>query len=221
MRVIQGLVPPSGWHFRQKLNSSPQRPQYQLIQAQTYDQLVDSVFKFRLNNLEMVPSGTATQEIVASDIQFYICGRYPNNCTGSRAELNAAQQGNPPRGKATISGYSRPSNRIEAWLTKLSESNLQWVDQATAMERANICIACKLNQKWSTGCGPCNANVSRRAMLLRGSHVTGLETRLKGCVSYGTLNELSVWLENDFSAPRNRPKPPPQCWKLAEALTTV
>jgi hypothetical protein len=220
MRVVSSLVPPGGWHFRQKLSSSPQRPQYQLIGAQSYDQLVENVFRFRLNNLEMVPSGTATREQVAADIQYFICGRFPTNCTGSKAELHLAQEGNPPR-SVNKPGYGRPLNRIEDWLTHLGEKNLQWVDQARATERAQICIGCKLNQAWRSGCRPCNDNVGRRALLLRGSHTTGLEPKLKACVSYGTLLELSVWLENDFSAPRARPKPIPECWKLTEALTTA
>lgn len=219
MRVISSLVPPGGWHFRQKLSSSPQRPQHQLIQAASYDQLVDNVFKFRLNNLEMVPSGTATREHVAADIQYFICGKFPTNCTGSKADLAAAAGGQPP--SVNRPGYARPLNRVENWLTMLSQKDLRWVDQARAIERANVCIKCRLNQRWQAGCKPCNQNVERRALLIRGSHSTGLEPKLKGCLSYGTLLELSIWLENDFSAPRSKPAPIPQCWKLAEALTTV
>jgi len=190
-----------------------------LIQAQTYDQLVENVFRFRLNNLEIVPSGTATREQVASDIQYFICGKFPGNCTGSKADLNAAAAG---KGVRSVSpNYNRPTNRIESWLVMLSQRDLRWVDQARAIERANICAGCKLNQRWSTGCKPCNDNINRRGLLIRGSRSTWLEPKLKSCVSYGTLLELSVWLEEDWAAPRSRPAPPAQCWKLAEALTTA
>jgi hypothetical protein len=210
MRVVSGLVPPGGWHYRQKLVSSPARPRNQVIGAVTYEQLVENVFQFRLNNLEMVPSGTATREQAEQDITFYLCGHWPHNCTGSKAELANAGR-TPP----TVKHYSRPINRIEDWLTVLSERPLKWVDQARASERARICLKCPLNQTWRTGCGPCNENAARRATLFLGSRSTGLESKLKGCVSFGTLLNLSVWLENDFTAPGR--KPPDECWKLTEA----
>jgi hypothetical protein len=210
MRVVEGLVPHGGWHFRQKLVSSPQRPQFQHILGVNYPDLLDKVLKFRLNNLEMVPSGTATSDIVAADVTYYICGHWPTNCTGSKAELDAIAAGKRPPGPRP--DYRRPLTRIEDWMTNLQQQNLTWVDQLTAIERSRICIACPMNQSWRTGCGPCNANAARRSELARGSHTTGLEKQLKACVTYGTLLELSVWLENDYSAPRRRV--PPQCWKL-------
>jgi hypothetical protein len=210
MRVIEGLVPHGGWHYRQKLVSSPQRPQFQHILGGNYSDLLDKVLKFRLNNIEMVPSGTATSEIVGADINYYICGHWPGNCTGSKAELAAVAGGKRPPGPRP--DYRRPLTRIEDWMTMLEGKTLRWVDQMTAIERTNICIACTMNQGWKTGCRPCNDNAIRRSALVRGSHQTGLEPKVKACVSYGTLLELSVWLENDYSAPRR--KVPPQCWKL-------
>lgn len=210
MRVISGMTPPGGWHFRQKLVSQPARPRAQVIGAMSYEQLVENVFQFRLNNLEMVPSGTATREQAEQDIAFYICGHWRHNCTGSAAELANAGKTPPP-----VKHYPRPINRIEDWLTVLTERPLKWVDQARASERAQVCLKCPMNQPWSVGsCKPCNANVDRREKLIRGSRSTGLEPKLKGCVSFGTLLVLSIWLEDDFTGPRRQP--PAECWKLTE-----
>jgi hypothetical protein len=209
MRVVETIVPPGNWHYKQRLKSSPQRPQFQLIQAGSYDQLVDNVLNFRLANLEMTPVATATREQVIDDIKFYICGNFPSHCTGSRAQLLAAQNGES-RIK-TRPDYTRPLSRIENWLTRLSENQIEFVDQSTATERANICLKCPLNQSWRTGCGACNDNAERRATLIRGSHSTGLEPKLKNCQAFGTLIDLSVWLKQDYSeAPRRQV--PDFCW---------
>jgi hypothetical protein len=216
MRVIDGKVPPGGWHFKQRLASSPQRPKTQLIQAPNYDQLLEMVFQFRLNNLDVVPTGTATREIVKSDIEYYLCGHFPGNCTGSKADLLRVANGESLPGRPKVD-YKRPITRVEDWLTLLTQRNIVFVDQLKAHERAKICLKCPMNQAWRTGCGPCNANAARRSELIRGSHVTGLEQKLKHCLSFGTLLEVSVWLQEDYSAPRGgRQKPPDECWKMTE-----
>lgn len=218
MRVVEGLVPPGGWHFMQKLRSSPQRPKSQRVDAATYDQLLEFVLRFRLNNIEIVPSGTATKESVAQDVLYYICGNYPGNCTGSKAQLNAMMLGERVVARSRSTDYRRPLTRIEDWLTNLQGHELKWVDQATATERAKICVECPLNQPWRTGCGACNDNAFRREILVRGSHQTGLEKHLKACVAYGTLNELSVWLADDHSSARR--KVPIECWKAKEPVVS-
>jgi hypothetical protein len=215
MRVIEGVVPPTGWHYQQKLISSPQRPKHQRIDAATYTQLLDFVLRFRLNNLEIVATGTATKEQVEHDITFYLCGRWPHSCTGSRAQLQLIASGKWP-GPIQKIDYRRPLTRIEDWITGLGrQEELRWVDQARAHQRAQICAECPVNRNWRTGCGACNDNAIRRATLIRGAHSTALDKKLRYCVSYGTLLELSVWLESDYSKPRGTP--PPECWKLTEA----
>jgi hypothetical protein len=207
---------PHGWHFKQKLASSPQRPQTQLITGASYENLLENVFQFRLNNLDMVPTGTATRELVKADVEYYVCGHYPGNCTGSKAQFQQLSVDGSLPGRPKVD-YKRPITRVEDWLTLLTQRNIVFVDQLKAHERAKICLKCPMNQAWRTGCGPCNANAARRSELIRGSHVTGLESKLNHCLSYGTLLEVSVWLQDDFSAPRGgRQKPPEECWKMVE-----
>jgi len=187
-----------------------------MIGAMTYELLLEAVLKFRLNNLELVETGTATPDIVSGDVMRYICGTFPGNCTGSKAQLSAAAQGNfGPASSNSRVNYRRPLTRIEDWLTGLQEHNLVWVDQATAQARAEICVNCSMNQNWRTGCGPCNENALRRELLVRGSHQTALDPKLKACMAFGTLNELSVWLVNDYAKPRPRVNIPQACWKLS------
>lgn len=212
MRVLSSIVMPGGWHFDQKLVSSPQRPRTQRIGASTYDQLLDNVFKFRLNNLEMVPPGTATKELVEQDVSFFICGHYPGNCTGTRAEFAQVKIGDWP-GRQYKVDYRRPLTRIEDWITRLTQRELKFVDHSVALSRAQICTKCALHQNWRTGCGPCNDNAMRRATLIRGSHVMGLEQKMKACVAFGTLQELAVWLEDDFSITKIQ-RLPNECWKV-------
>jgi hypothetical protein len=200
MRVITSVVMPSGWHYLQRLESG----QYQRIEGRTYDELVDKIFSFRLQHIELVPSGTATRERVSADLLEWICTRWPGQCTGARGEL-------PPAPRPDRTTYSRPSTRVEDWFKLLSTKNLEWVDQATAYKRAKICIACPLNQQWQTGCGPCNQNIRTKALLLRGSHKLGLEGNLRACLGFGWLNEIAVWLVDGFNEASR--KIPEKCWK--------
>ncbi|HEX3445816.1 MAG TPA: hypothetical protein VHS80_13955 [Chthoniobacterales bacterium] len=201
MRVITSMVQPGGWHFIQPLESG----QHQRIDGRTYDELVERVFQFRLQHIELVPSGTATKERVEGDLLHWICTRWPRQCSGSTGELPPS-----PASERRI-GYQRPANRVEDWFKLLATKNLEWVDQATAYKRAKICAACKLNQQWQTNCGPCNTNIRTKALLLRGSHKLGLEGNLRACLSFGWLNEISVWLVDGFNQPTRAL--PPACWK--------
>lgn len=203
MRVIEGLVMPGGWHFEQELDSG----QHQRIEGRTYRELVERVLMFRLQHIELVPSGTSTKERVESDLLVWICSRFPTTCTGPRGELPQATVKAQP-------AYTRPTNRIEDWIKTLSGQDLEWIDQASATRRARICMGCHLNQRWETGCGPCNTNIRSRSLLIRGSHKTGFENQLRACLSYGFLLEVAVWLKDTYAQPRRTP--PPECWKRKE-----
>jgi hypothetical protein len=201
MRVIEGLVMPSGWHFEQPLDSG----QKQRIEGRTYRELIDRTLLFRQQHLELVPSGTATKEQVESDLLTWICTRWPTQCTGSRGELpKPIVPANP--------GYARPTSRIEDWFKTLSGKDLEWLDQATAVKRTRTCLGCHLNQNWATSCGSCNQNIRTRSLLIRGSHRTGFESQLRACLAYGWLLEVAVWLK-DGHAGGPRRKPPPECWQ--------
>jgi hypothetical protein len=201
MRVIETMVAPGGWNYSQPLDSG----QHQRIEGRTYAELIEKIFQFRLQHIELVPSGTAIKERVQADYLHWVCTRFPSQCTGARGEL-------PPMPTAQHkNSYQRPSNRIEDWLKTLSTHNLEWVDQATAYKRAKICIACPLNQAWQTNCGGCNTNIRTKALLLRGSHKLGLEGNLRACLGFGWLNEIAVWLVDGFNEASR--KIPEKCWK--------
>ena len=62
-------MPPGGWKFSQSLDNGSFFP----IDAGTYPDLETKVFNFRLANVEIIPSGTATRESVRFDIRAFIC----------------------------------------------------------------------------------------------------------------------------------------------------
>src|SRR5215470_9483191 len=141
MRVIEGMVCPGGWHFEQPLDSG----QKQRIEGRTFNELKERILLFRLQHIELIPSGTATKEQVESDVMMWICTRWPTACTGPRGEL--------PQPIVEPRPYTNPTSRAEDWFKTLSMQELEWLDQATAAKRARICIGCHLNQRWETGCG--------------------------------------------------------------------
>ena len=77
------VMPPSGWWFLQRLDNGTDHR----IEASTYPALETRVFEFRLANIEIVPSGTATREHVRYDLRVQICSRAPNQCAGEVAPL--------------------------------------------------------------------------------------------------------------------------------------
>jgi hypothetical protein len=206
MRVIDSMVMPGGWHYEQPLESG----QRQRIEGRTYSELVQRTLLFRLQHIELVPTGTAIQQQVESDMMMWICSHYPTACTGTRGEL--------PKPTVQPQLYTNPINRVEEWFKRLSGQQLEWIDAATAAKRAKTCIACHMNQNWQTNCGACNTNIRTRSLLLRGSHKTGFEDQLRSCLAYGWLLEVAVWLKD--GRPIARRKAPPTCWqrKAEEAL---
>lgn len=201
MRVIDSMVMPGGWAYEQPLDSG----QKQRIEARTYAELIERVLLFRQQHIELVPSGTATKELVESDLLMWICTRYPTQCTGARNELPKPTVEQKP-------GYIRPTNRVENWLKTLAQHELEWLDQATAAKRTRTCIQCPLNQNWATNCGSCNQNIRTRSLLLRGSRRTGFESQLRHCLAYGWLLEVAVWLKDGYAGEPRR-KPPGECWQ--------
>lgn len=202
MRVITSMVPPNGFHYLQPLETG----QYQRIDGRSYEELIEKIFQFRLQQIELVPSGTAIKERVEADYMHWVCSRWPRACTGAIGELP------PEPAREQKLGYYRPTQRVEDWFKLLGTRQLEWVDQATAYRRAKICMECPLNQNWATNCGPCNQNIRTKALLLRGSHKLGLESQLRACLGFGWLNEIAVWLSDGFrEASRTIP---PKCWKL-------
>lgn len=193
-------MPPGGWRFSQTLDNGSVFP----IDAGTYPELETKVFNFRLANVEIIPSGTATRESVRFDIRIFICSRFPDQCCGPIALTPAA----PPESKT--GSYTIPIHRLDDWFKKLSLAPLEWKDAAAANAAAVICASCPQNVQWRTGCAPCVESVQRRIVRYKGDRSTTLDPRLLSCRIFGHHNELAVWMSNTSSTAKETP--PENCW---------
>lgn len=194
------LIPPGGWKYEQPVdNSAPF-----VIDAQTYPMLENRVLDFRLQHVEIIPSGTATRESVRDDLRAFICGRYPSQCTGPVQPTVVAET------KQDTSVYLPPIRRIEDWFKKLATVQIEWKDAGRALAAAEICVNCPQNVAWETHCKGCVDAANRRILRYKGDRITPLDSRLKACRVYGHHNALSVWMTNTHSVAKE--EPPAACW---------
>jgi hypothetical protein len=199
------VVPPGGFYFDQALSDGS----YSRITGGSLDNVLELILKYRQLNGMVLPEGTVpTPEAVWADYHAWACAKWPWLCTGT-AQL-------PPfttERVSAVSGWEMLVLRMQRWVDNLRRAPIEWVDQKRAIDRANICLGCPQNVFWETTCSSCNATLSQSAAAVRGVRRTGLESGLKGCRAYGTLQELAVWIDNPGGD--GRYQAPPFCWRLA------
>ena len=197
------VQPPGGWTYDQHVDGGTSFK----IEGGTYQQLEDKLFQFRLGNIEIIPSGTATRESVRDDIRSEICSRAPNQCVGTPAK-ELVRQVEEPLGRAM--GYTLPISRLDDWFKRLAVENLTWRDPVSARANADICVTCPQNIAWQTGCKPCVETIERRIVRYKGDRSTPVDSQLKACRVFGHHNQLAVFLKNTFST--SKETPPAACW---------
>lgn len=213
-RVIEGVVCPGGWHYLQPLLNNPQPLK---IEAITYQLLLNKVFKWRLEHLDLVPQGAVAMRRVERDIKAYICTSFPHQCNpiGRGTIIANPRMEAPPR----VRPITPLIHRIETWLATVCNRPFNPVDPVKAQQRARICMQCPQNVRWDSNCGPCNGNIKRRSLLLRGDLYLPQDPHLRGCRVFGHLNEVAVWLPDTRSIASD--EIPSICWlKQAEESPT-
>jgi hypothetical protein len=198
--IKTGVMMHGGWHYLQPIEGSSQTLR---IEAQSYEILENRVFEFRIQNTEVVETGSATRERVQEDLARAICTAFPDQCVGGWSAPIPTEAQVKQR-------YESPINRITDWFKTLMANSLEFVDAATAANRSAICVKCPLNIGWRTGCAPCVESVETRILRIRGSRQTPNDMGLQFCRSFGHHNKLNVWLKTSFSEAKYAP--PDACW---------
>jgi hypothetical protein len=204
--IITSVMPPSGWHYPQKLSND----QEVRITGFTFEMLLDAMLDFRRRHPELCGgTATATIESCRADLKHYLCSHFRQNCadsptspviTGSNVGI-----GMPDNGR-----YRTPIDRAGDWLARIGHERLEKVDAALAAHRASICASCPQNVRWATPCAPCNDSILVRIQNAKGSLATPYDRNLQVCRIYGHTNEVAVWLTNTLTTSEQRP--PPVCW---------
>jgi hypothetical protein len=199
--IVTSVVMPGGWHYPQALGTG----QSVKITAYSFEELLSNILDFRLRHLELCGAPSANIQSVRADLKTYLCANFRQNCADSWSPPAVTPGiGNRP-------DYSRPIDRAGAWIAQLGHARVEHVDYALAGHRAQVCVQCPQNVRWSTPCAPCNDNILVRIQQAKGSLYTPLDRRLFMCRLYGHLNEVAVWLTDTHST--SEQPPPPHCWK--------
>ena len=187
-KPIQGIIPPSGWHYYQsdvRLNGSH------------YSNLLDVVRNYRAEN--HLPEGD-----VEGDVSSYICSNWPNFCHG--VDMVTIQSVSPQ----TPVGYLLQD--IQTWAKNILHSTEPnpLVPDDLAEERAKICRRCEENVNWRGGCSSCIVATDRLCASLRQARDTESTAVLGGCRLMRHDNRTAVFL--DRSVLQKSSNLPAHCW---------
>ena len=189
MKLIQGLIPPGGWHFIQD---------GAVIRAQEYSHLVKAVESFRAEN--KLPSVDA-----AKDITEQICNRSPNACHGVDSVVVRTH-------KAKTLAKGNLIQDITIWASNLlkRETPFRLVGDELAESRAKICRGCPSNLNWRSGCRSCITAADRICASVRQGRDTKSSKVLGGCEKLRQDNRTAIFLEKEFLT--KNPNIPDYCW---------
>lgn len=153
-------------------------------------ELIQKVTEYRKR--AKLPPGEPEKEIYAQ-----VCQRNPSGC----------RETGPIVRPKLLSG--RLSGRVLEWLSR--QRREEFVDDSTAIARADICAACPRQGGWQNECGACSSNANRLKDLLFDGRPQRLSEALLGCRSLGEDTRLSVWLNQ---TPVDRQGMPEKCWRV-------
>jgi len=191
------VIPPGGFHYIEKTPSGERR-----IDGDSLDNLARNLLLFRLAN-QRAP-GNPSQEVSE-----FICSRWPHFCNdNSPAEIKPSNSAALPGGLA---------GRIAAWMGDLLRlDNSEQASEQEAQRRAEICIGCRANVSYQSGCGACMDNISRLSFVFKAGRSVPNEGLLQGCAASGQHNPSGVWAKNlPALSPNDASGMPSNCWRLA------
>lgn len=192
------VVPPGGFHYVEKHKGTEIR-----LTAESVDTLAAAIEKYRLTN--GIPLGDAKKDVVD-----YICGNWPHFCNEN--ENTTFNEGRRPGPMDAL------STRVAQWMTRLWNIGAKnFVSDAEAKRRAEICSQCSLNSDFRQGgCKGCVQGTDKLAFIWStGKHVAGpVWDSLKACRATGAHLQAGIFAEKqpDMS-PEEQLQLSPQCWR--------
>jgi hypothetical protein len=187
-KVIDGLVPPGGWHF---VDGDAKLSAYSL------NNLYEVVENYRAEN--HFPIGD-----VRGDVDSFICGSFPKNCHGVDSVTVTSVV--PPNRQSEL------LNDIVTWSKNIlnSQKPILMVSDDLAEQRSKICINCTKNINWQSGCGSCVAATQRLTSAIRQGRDTHTSKWLGGCSIMRHDNRAAVFFDKDhFNKSNDLPE---NCW---------
>lgn len=168
------VVPPGGFHFREKHAGSEIE-----LTGDSIETLALALEKYRAFN--GIPAGNPRQDIVD-----YICGNWPHFCSDDSPTFTV---GTPQSITAPL------SRRVADWTTRLWNLGAEnFVRTDEAERRAAICRACPLNQDFRAGgCASCVDNADRLVFIWLAGRKVADKDSLKACRATGAHLQADVF----------------------------
>lgn len=154
------------------------------LEARTLEKLYGTVESYRAENY--LPSGD-----VEGDVNMYICGNWPTYCYG--VDMVVVTSVNP------ATAASELLNDITVWAKNILHSNKRrvTVSDDLAEQRAKICLGCKYNINWRSGCGACIVAAERISASVRQARETKSSKVLGGCSKMRHDNRSAIFFDRD------------------------
>lgn len=173
------------------------------IEAESYEELLDNVREWRLQNGKPVGD-------VETEVESYICNTYPRQCR------NRSTGSAPPRwaqaiipNRATVNKFV---DRITQWALGVSKhpDSKNLMEDGLANQRAERCQICPQNDTWENNCPSCVTNAQRLLALIRRGKEHASWRKLHGCKAMGHCNRTAIYLPSSLVT--ETPETPPECW---------
>jgi hypothetical protein len=184
-QINPNIFPKDGFWFREADGAR--------INGETWANVVARVIAYRRRT--HVPEGNAKQDIINQ-----ACERNPNLCVEDNGVTQATRR------KASLKTI------VFKWLldllTKKNKDGVDFVDEGTHNQRADICAHCPKNLQIVSGCGACESTLKAQREAILGSRKA--DGRLFGCADLGEYLPVSTWVE---SQALDKPELPAACWR--------
>lgn len=202
-RIIEGVIPPGGWHFMQPMLHG--QPDHQ-ITSWDLEHLIQAVIDWRVDN------GRPVGDVLA-EVEAYICGYAPHQCHNTPgASVVVSVAVTPDRTEVGQTFVDRMVQWLELQINELDRNAI--VLEYEANRRAEICSRCPKNVRWLTSCGKCNDNVDRLSTIIRNGATLDRERRLMACGILNHHNPTAVFLRLERVG--SSPDCPDNCWAKRE-----
>ncbi len=187
-KPIWGMIPPGGWHY---FEGDVKLTGYSL------DDLYKNVENYRAEN--HLPLGD-----VKGDVNSFLCSNNPKYCHGVDMVV--------------VTSVHAPTRRdellqdITIWARNILMANkrVNMVSEDLAEQRAKICLGCKLNVNWRSGCSSCITAADRLSASVRQARETPSSRVLGGCTKMRHDNRSAIFFDHkEFTKASDLPQ---HCW---------
>jgi hypothetical protein len=187
-KVIQGMLPPGGYHY---IDGDVK------ITGRTYENLIENVTSYRAENHISIGD-------IEGDVINYICGNWPHFCHGVDMVVVTSVK--------TPTNASDLMNDISVWAKNVLHSTKRnnLVSDELAEERAKTCRICPHNINWRGGCSSCVAATDRICASIRNARDTKSSAVLGGCRVLRHDNRSAIFFDKDNLSVSN--DLPDFCW---------